>query len=72
MTISHKDIVDTVRRLPVAERAAVIEALLDSMDAADPSIDAKWVVEAESRLDAYESGELQSVDADEVLSKLRK
>ena len=72
MTKSAKDIVDSAKRLPPAERAAVIEALLESMDASDPSIDAKWIVEAESRLRAYEAGELESVDADEVLAKLRK
>ncbi len=72
MTKFAKDVVDSVKRLPPAERAAVIEALLDSMDAADPSIDAKWVREAESRLGAFKAGELQSVDADEVLAKLRE
>ena len=72
MTKSAKDIVESAKRLPPAERAIVIEALLDSMDAPDPAIDAKWVAEAESRLQAYESGELKAIDADEVLSNLRK
>ncbi len=72
MTKSAKDLVESAKRLPLAERAAVIEALLDSMDAPDPILDAKWTVEAESRLAAHESGELQSIDADTVLAQLRK
>lgn len=72
MTKSSRDLVEKAKRLPIAERAAVIEALLDSMDAADPAFDAKWVAEAESRLLAYESGELLAIDAEEVMSKLRK
>ncbi|NJN50487.1 MAG: addiction module protein [Gammaproteobacteria bacterium] len=70
--MSAKGIVDSAKRLPPAEPAAVIEALLDIMDASDPAIDAKWVVEAESRLAAYRAGDLKSVDADEVLATLRK
>jgi putative addiction module component (TIGR02574 family) len=72
MTKSAKDIVDSAKKLPPAERAAVIEALLESMDASDLSLDAKWAAEAESRLDAYLTGELASVDADEVLAQIRK
>lgn len=69
---STEDLVESAKRLPLAERAALIEALLDSMDAPDPVFDKKWTVEAESRLAALESGELQSIDADTVLAQLRK
>jgi putative addiction module component (TIGR02574 family) len=72
MTKSAKDLVESAKRLPPVERAALIEALLDSMDAPDAIVDARWTVEAESRLAAYEAGELQSMDADAVLSQLRK
>lgn len=72
MTKSAKDLVDSAMKLPLAERAAVIEALLDSMDAPDPVFDAKWTAEAESRLAGYESGELEATDADAVLAQLRR
>lgn len=57
--------------LPPAERAKLIDALLESMTEPDPAIDAKWVIEAQSRLSAYRAGELGAVDADEVLTSLR-
>jgi putative addiction module component (TIGR02574 family) len=72
MTKSAEDIVDSAKKLPPAERAAVIEALLEYMDASDLSLDAKWAAEAESRLEAYVAGELDSVEADEVLAQIRK
>jgi putative addiction module component (TIGR02574 family) len=57
--------------LPLAERAALVEALLDTIDAADPERDRKWLDEAESRVRAYRAGELPAVDADQVLKTKR-
>lgn len=57
--------------LPPAERAMLIDALLESMTEPDLAIDTKWATEAQSRLSAYRAGELGVVDADEVLTSLR-
>lgn len=70
MTMSTVALVSSAKRLPPVERAALIEALLDSMDATDPERDAKWAAEAESRLGAYGSGELEAVDAEAVIARL--
>jgi len=72
MTKSAEDIVDSAKKLLPVVRAAVIEALLKSMDASDLSLDAKWAAEAESRLEAYVAGEFDSVEADEVFAQIRK
>jgi putative addiction module component (TIGR02574 family) len=46
------------------ERAELIDALLASFDANDTgALDAAWSVEAESRIDAYESGALSAISA---------
>ena len=72
MATNLKDLIERAKRLPISERAAVVEALLDSMDPTDPSRDENWAQEAALRLAAFESGELSAIDAEEVLSKLRR
>jgi len=56
--------------LSANDRAALIEGLIFSLDQPDPAIDALWFKEAESRLAAYRSGELDAVDADQVFAEL--
>ncbi len=41
-----------------------------SLDKADPSRDALWIKEAEDRLAAYDAGELDAVDAEQVFAEL--
>ena len=48
----------------------LIEGLIVSLDKPDPAIDALWLKEAESRMAAYRSGELDAVDADQVFAAL--
>jgi putative addiction module component (TIGR02574 family) len=57
--------------LPPMERAALIEALLQSFDAEpDPAQQASWQAEAESRIDAYEAGDLSDDSADAMFARL--
>ena len=53
------------------ERAALIEALLHSFDAEpDPAQQAAWQAEAESRIDAYEAGDLSDDSADAMFARV--
>lgn len=57
--------------LPPRERAEMIEKLLSSFDFVSRSeIDALWAQEAESRIDAYERGEISAIPAKEVFEKI--
>ncbi len=60
------------RKLPLAERAELIEDLLDSLHAPDDRIDALWAEEAERRLQLVDSGEMATRDAAEVMVELRQ
>ncbi len=60
------------RKLPLAERAALIEDLLASLDAPDARIDALWAEEAERRVQLVDSGEMPTRDAVEVVAELRQ
>lgn len=57
--------------LEVSSRAELVDELLASLDQPDKAIDALWAEEAESRLDAYERGEMESVSVHEVMARYK-
>ncbi|HEU0050361.1 MAG TPA: addiction module protein [Nitrososphaera sp.] len=64
----HKEIFQLNSR----ERALLIDLLWESLDEARISeIEAKWAVESEDLIDAYERGELPAVDGPAALQDLR-
>ena len=72
MSASTEAILHQALRLPLNDRAALVEGLIVSLDKPDPALDALWLKEAESRMAAYRSGELGAVDAEQVFSDLGK
>jgi len=54
-----------------AQKAELIDKLLSSLDKPDKDIDELWAKEAESRIDAYETGKIRAVDLEKVLEKYR-
>jgi putative addiction module component (TIGR02574 family) len=70
MAASTETLLRQALELPPNDRAALIEGLIVSLDKPDPAIDALWLKEAESRMAAYRSGELDAVDADQVFAEL--
>ena len=70
MAASTETLLRQALELPANDRAALIEGLILSLDRPDPAIDALWLEEAESRMAAYRSGELEAVDADQVFAEL--
>jgi len=63
MTASTETLLRQALELPANDRAALIEVLIVSLDKPDPTVDALWLKEAESRMAAYRSGELDAVEA---------
>jgi len=55
--------------LEASGRADLVDELLASLDQPDKTIDALWAEEAESRIDAYDRGEIKSVSVPEVMAK---
>jgi len=54
------------------ERIRLVEAILYSLDKADPEIEKGWVAESDARYEAYKRGELQAVDWDEVKKRYER
>ena len=65
-----EDIEAAALQLASGERAKLAERLLVSLEE-DDEILAAWVEEAERRGDAYERGEMESIDFDEAIVQAR-
>ncbi len=65
-----EDIEAAAMQLTLAERAKLAERLLVSLDE-DDEILASWVAEAERRGEAYERGEMEAIDFDESIARLK-
>ena len=70
MVASTETLLRQALELPANDRAALVDGLIVSLDKPDPAIDALWLREAESRMAAYRSGELDAVDAEQVFAEL--
>jgi putative addiction module component (TIGR02574 family) len=64
------DLVRRGRALPPEERERLVDQLLESLnEPAAAELDAAWDAEIERRLAAYDRGEVQAIDAEEVFAK---
>lgn len=75
MNPTFESIEQAAQRLSVRERAALAHNLLKGLDEAEGDaeyIESLWAIEAEGRVDAYLSGEMESFDGDEVTARLRE
>ncbi len=69
MSNLSRAILDEALSLPDQDRIKLLEALLQSLDKPDPTIDSLIAEEATSRLEAYRSGQLNTVSLEKVLGK---
>jgi len=65
-----EDIEAAALQLATSDRAKLAERLLISLEE-DDEILAAWVEEAERRGDAYERGEMEAIDFDESVARLK-
>jgi putative addiction module component (TIGR02574 family) len=68
MTKTEQIAADALALTP-AERVVLVDRVLDSLDKVDPELDTRLAAECESRLAAYDQGEIRSVSLQEALSK---
>ncbi|MBU3697534.1 addiction module protein [Dechloromonas sp.] len=65
-----EDIEAAALQLATSDRAKLAERLLISLDE-DDEILATWVAEAERRADAFDRGEMETIDFDEAIALAR-
>ena len=71
MSASSEQILQQALALPLEERAQLIERLLETFQTPpDPALDQLWANEAHDRLEAYDRGELDAVDGEDVFQQM--
>lgn len=58
--------------LKPTERIRLVEAILFSLDKPDADIEQSWIVESESRYEAYKRGEIEAVDWREIKKRYER
>jgi putative addiction module component (TIGR02574 family) len=66
-----KDIIEEAKQLPVDDRVAVVDSLLQTLNVPDPEIDKAWAEVAAARLAELRSGRVKAVPGHEVLARIR-
>ena len=61
-----EEIIDAAMALPPANRVAIAERLLDSVEPDQSEIDRLWVMEVERRMEALREGRAKAVPVDEA------
>jgi len=67
--MDKKELIAEAVKLPSAERFAVIDELLHSLDRIDSELDRIWIEEAERRLQAYREGKVKGIPASDVIGE---
>ncbi len=71
MSALTKEVEDKIFGLSALERVSLAEKLLTSLDTPlQPSMDAKWAAESEDRINAYDAGLIESIEASAVFERL--
>jgi len=67
------ELVKRGRSLPPEDRERLVDQLMESLnERAASELDAAWEAEIQRRLDEYDRGEVQAIDAEEVFAKARR
>lgn len=61
------DLLASALKLDPAERFALVDEILRSLDNPDPRIDRLWLEEAQRRLDAFRHGNVKAIAAKDVV-----
>ncbi len=70
MTASAEQVFNEALSLPPSERAQLAERLFSSLEISQEELDRLWAKEADSRIDAYERGELKTISAHKVFKNI--
>ena len=72
MTDAAKKILEDALALPEEQRATLVAALNESLEAAEDDLTPQWKAEIARRVEAVERGESRLVPGDEVEARIRK
>ncbi len=70
--MTTKEIEKSALKLKPLEKIKLVDKLLISLDKPNPDIERLWLKEAESRVDAYEKGELKTSSYETVKKNTKR
>jgi putative addiction module component (TIGR02574 family) len=70
MTARAEQVLTEALSLPPSERAQLAERLFSSLDISQEELDCLWAQEADSRIDAYDRGDIKAISASDVFKNL--
>ena len=70
MTARAEQVLSEALSLPPSERAQLAERLFSSLDISQKELDRLWAQEADSRIDAYDRGDIKAVSANDVFKNI--
>lgn len=72
MNVALEDVLTSARTLPKADKAELARLMIRDLDESDDAeVEALWLEEAKRRSDAVARGEMETLDGDEVMARLR-
>ncbi|MCX4244170.1 addiction module protein [Paraliomyxa miuraensis] len=72
MTAAAKQVFESALALPEEERAALVDALNDSLEGRDPGLSPEWSEELGRRIAAVERGESRLIPGADVSARARE
>ena len=72
MTARTEQVLSQALSLPPSERAQLAERLFSSLDISQEELDRLWAQEADSRIDAYNRGDIKAVSANDVFKNISR
>lgn len=66
------ELIEMAEALPTAEKAMLVDRLLDSMYPRQAEIDELWRIEAERRVEEVRSGKVQTIPGEKVFEEIEK
>lgn len=72
MTARTEQVLSQALSLPPSERAQLAERLFSSLDISREELDRLWAQEADSRIDAYDRGDIKAVSANDVFKNISR
>ena len=70
MTVRAEQVLSEALSLAPSERAKLAERLFSSLDISQQEIDRLWAQEADSRIEAYNRGDIKAVSANDVFKNI--
>ena len=71
MSMTVESLVEQARLLPQDEQAILSERLFEMISPPDLEWDAEWAEECHDRMAAIVRGEMETIDSDELMARLR-